>query len=171
MTALASLSAASGPYATATADSAAVPTRYLPPGQLLVSDAPLVITTILGSCVSLCLWDGPAGVGGINHYLLPTGVGAEAQLERYGDYANERLLQKLLDLGAKASRLKAKIFGGACVLAAFRKGSDFAERNARIAMQFAHERGIAVVADDTGGNRGRKLHFRTDDGTALIRYV
>jgi chemotaxis protein CheD len=150
---------------------AVLPTRYLPPGRLIVSAEPLVVTTILGSCVSLCLWDASSGVGGVNHYLLPTGVGAESQLERYGDYANERLLQQLLALGARVSRMKAKVFGGACVLVAFRKGSDFAERNVRAAMEFVRGRGISLVADDVGGNRGRKLRFHTHDGTALIRYV
>jgi chemotaxis protein CheD len=149
----------------------AVPTRYLPPGQMIASATPLVITTILGSCVSLCLWDASTGVGGINHYLLPAGAGAESQLERYGDYANALLLQQLLDLGGRVSRIKAKIFGGACVLVAFRKGSDFAERNVRSAMDFVRERGIALMAEDVRGNRGRKLRFHTNDGTALIRYV
>jgi chemotaxis protein CheD len=157
--------------AAAAPEEAILPARYLPPGQLIVSAEPLVVTTILGSCVSLCLWDAAAGIGGINHYLLPAGVGAESQLERYGDYANERLLQQLLALGAKVSRMKAKVFGGACVLVAFRKGSDFAERNARVAMEFVRERGISLVADDVGGKRGRKLRFHTNDGTALIRYV
>lgn len=149
----------------------ATPTRYLPPGQLIASATPLVVTTILGSCVSLCLWDASSGVGGINHYLLPTGVGAESQLERYGDHANERLLQQMLDLGAHVSRIKAKVFGGACVLVAFRKGSDFAERNVRGAMDFVRGHGMALMAQDVGGNRGRKLRFHTSDGTALIRYV
>jgi chemotaxis protein CheD len=155
----------------ATAEAAVVPTRYLPPGQLVASAEPLVVTTILGSCVSLCLWDASSGVGGINHYLLPTGVGAESQLERYGDYANERLLRQMLGLGARLSRIRAKIFGGACVLVAFRKGSDFAQRNIGAAMEFVRERGIALMAEDVGGNRGRKLRFHTNDGTALIRYV
>ncbi|HYK01558.1 MAG TPA: chemotaxis protein CheD [Thermoanaerobaculia bacterium] len=156
---------------TAPADAPVLPTRYLPPGQLIASAEPLVVTTILGSCVSLCLWDASAGVGGINHYLLPVGVGAESQQERYGDYANEHLLRQVLDLGARVSRLKAKIFGGACVLVAFRKGSDFADRNARTAMEFLRDRGISLVSNDVGGNRGRKLRFHTADGTALIRYV
>jgi chemotaxis protein CheD len=165
------MSAAVRQPAIAAPDEVVLPTRYLPPGQLIASAEPLVVTTILGSCVSLCLWDASAHVGGINHYLLPTGVGAESQLERYGDRANELLLQRMLELGARVSRIKAKVFGGACVLVAFRKGSDFAERNVRTAMEFARERGIAVMADDVGGNRGRKLRFHTHDGTALIRYV
>lgn len=151
--------------------SAPARTRYLPPGQLIVSAEPLEVTTILGSCVSLCLWDAGAGIGGINHYLLPMGVGDGEQLERYGEHANERLLQRLLALGARERHVRAKVFGGACVLVAFRKGSDFADRNVKVALQFLGDRGIPLVADDTRGNRGRKLRFRTDDGTALIRYV
>lgn len=148
-----------------------VATRYLPPGGLVVSAKPLEITTILGSCVSLCLWDERARIGGMNHYLLPVGGGND-QPERYGDRANPALLDRLLDLGADLRRLRAKIFGGACVLTAFRNGATtFADRNVQAAEDFVREHGIPLVNADVRGNRGRKLRFRTDDGTALLRYV
>jgi chemotaxis protein CheD len=145
-------------------------TRYLPPGGLLASAEPMEITTILGSCVSLCLWDAQAGVGGMNHYLLPGG--GNDQPERYGDRANPILLQRVLKLGASESRLRAKIFGGACVVKAFRNGvTTFADRNVRIAEEFLRQQRIPLINEDVRGERGRKLRFRTDNGTASLRYV
>ena len=148
-----------------------IATRYLPPGGLIASAAPLEVTTILGSCVSLCLWDATSRIGGINHYLLPVGGGAD-QPERYGDRANPMLLERVLALGAELRHLRAKIFGGACVVNAFRNGvTTFADRNVRAAQDFAREHGIPLLNEDVRGERGRKLRFRTDDGSALLRYV
>ncbi len=145
-------------------------TRYLPPGGLIASAQPLEVTTILGSCVSLCLWDVEAGVGGINHYLLP--AGGTDQPERYGDQANPILLQRVLNLGATASRLRAKIFGGACIVKAFRNGvTTFADRNVRVAQEFLRQQRIPLMNEDVRGERGRKLRFRTDTGSASLRYV
>ena len=147
-----------------------IATRYLPPGGLVASAEPLEVTTILGSCVSLCLWDADAGVGGMNHYLLPSG-GTE-QPERYGDQANAILLQRVLNLGASASRLRAKMFGGACVVKAFRNGvTTFAARNVSVAEEFLRQQRIPLVNEDVRGERGRKLRFRTDNGNASLRYV
>ncbi|HEX6095199.1 MAG TPA: chemotaxis protein CheD [Thermoanaerobaculia bacterium] len=148
-----------------------VAVRYLPPGALIASAEPLEVTTILGSCVSVCLWDADAGIGGMNHYLLPTGAATE-QAQRYGDAANAMLLERVLALGANMRRLRAKVFGGACVVKAFRNGvTTFAERNIRVAQEFLREQRIQLVNEDVGGERGRKLRFRTDDGQALLRYV
>jgi chemotaxis protein CheD len=147
-----------------------IATRYLPPGGLVASAQPLEITTILGSCVSLCLWDAGAGIGGMNHYLLPVGGGE--QPERYGDHANAMLLQRVLNLGASAGRLRGKIFGGACVVKAFRNGvTTFADRNVKVAQEFLRQQRIPLMNEDVRGERGRKLRFRTDDGTASLRYV
>ena len=144
-----------------------IATRYLPPGVLVASAEPLEITTILGSCVSLCLWDANAGVGGMNHDLLPSG--GNDQPQRYGDRANAMLLERVLALGANMRWLRAKVFGGACVVKAFRNGvTTFADRNARIAKEFLRDQNIQLVNEDVGGNRGRKLRFRTDDGSALV---
>lgn len=153
-----------------------VATRYLPPGALVASAEPLEVTTILGSCVSVCLWDADAGIGGMNHYLLPTGAGPTDarvdQPQRYGDAANSMLLERVLALGADLRRLRAKVFGGACVVKAFRNGvTTFAQNNVRVAQEFLRAQHIQLVNEDVGGERGRKLRFSTDTGKALLRYV
>src|SRR5262249_44811038 len=80
----------------------------LAPGRLFVSATPAQVSTILGSCVSVCLWDPEARAGGINHFLLPEGVPASP---RFGQSAVPLLIQGVLDLGARRTRLRAKVFG------------------------------------------------------------
>jgi len=158
------------------AASTAIPRKsvYVHPGQLYVSAQPSAATTILGSCVAVCLWERNLGLGGINHYLLPHGTGAGHAALRFASGAITALLNKLLLLGARKDRLQAKIFGGACVLDAFRaKGTDrhLGAKNVDIAKQLLGQEGLPIVAEDVGGTRGRKLIFHTDSGTALVRLI
>ena len=69
---------------------------YLHPGQLVVATQPMQVTTILGSCVAVCLWDPPLGIGGTNHYLLPVGLKTSSTGLRYGNVAIEELLERML---------------------------------------------------------------------------
>ena len=145
---------------------------YLHPGQLFASVECSAVTTILGSCVSLCLWDPVAKIGGINHYLLPFWVGDDIASPRFGTVAIETLIEKVLSLGARKNHLRAKLFGGACVIEAFRENKDhIGTVNARLAESMLRARGIPVVEQDLAGRRGRKLVFNTDDGATWIKYL
>ncbi len=142
---------------------------YLHPGAVAVAAEPAAVTTILGSCVSVCLFDPVLRVGGANHFLLPD-HGSAAPSTRFAGEALRELLARLLALGADRRRLQAKVFGGACVVEAFRRSADhLGTRNAAAAFRFLEMERIPVMAEDTGGERGRKLLFHTDDGTALVR--
>jgi len=143
---------------------------YLHPGRIFVSADPSVVTTVLGSCVSVCLFDEHSGIGGLNHYLLPKGDGKGAAAERFAAFALRRLVDNLLDLGAVKAHLNAKLFGGACVLEAFRAGSNhLGTRNVEAARAFLGAENIPIAAEDVGGNTGRKLRFHTRDGSAWVR--
>ena len=145
---------------------------YLHPGQIFIAAHPSAITTILGSCVSLCLWDPVLKIGGINHYLLPFWVGDDIASPRFGTVAIETLIEKVLSMGARKNRLRAKLFGGACVIEAFRERKDHVGIvNARLAENMLRMQGIPVVERDLAGRRGRKLVFNTDDGTSWIKYL
>ena len=145
---------------------------YLHPGQIFTAGPPSAITTILGSCVSLCLWDPVLRIGGINHYLLPFWVGDDIASPRFGTVAIETLIDKVLSLGARKNRLRAKLFGGACVIEAFRQRRDhIGIANARLAENMMRVQGIPVVERDLAGRRGRKLVFNTDDGRSWIKYL
>ena len=132
----------------------------------VLSDPDAVLSTILGSCVAACLRDPVAGVGGMNHFLLPgTGntpmTGGDAT--RYGVHLMELLINGLLKQGARRDRLEAKIFGGARTIARF---SNVGEQNAAFARQFLLDEGIRVVGESTGGEHGRKLEYWPVTGRA-----
>lgn len=136
-------------------------------GEWKVSDDPnVVLSTILGSCVAACIRDPNAGVGGMNHFLLPgsavPGAGG-GDATRYGVHLMELLINGLLKKGARRDRLEAKIFGGAKTIATF---SNVGEQNAAFATQFLRDEGIRVVGSSTGGDHGRKLEFWPVSGRA-----
>jgi chemotaxis protein CheD len=145
---------------------------YLHPGQLFASVEPTVVTTLLGSCVSVCLWDSLLKIGGINHFMLPYGIGKPPASLRFGNIAVEYLIEKLLALGSRHSNLQAKLFGGACVLEVFRnKEGHLGLKNAQMARNILQSAGIPIVAEDLGGKQGRKMIFNTDDGAVLVSLI
>jgi chemotaxis protein CheD len=145
---------------------------YLHPGQLFAAGHPATVTTILGSCVSLCLWDPMSKIGGMNHFLLPFWIGDDAASPRFGTVAIESLIEKILQLGANKTRLRGKIFGGACVIEAFRERDDhIGIVNARLAENMLRLQRIPVLEHDVAGRRGRKLVFNTDDGVSSVKYL
>ena len=132
----------------------------------VIGDANVVLSTILGSCVAACLRDPIAGVGGMNHFLLPgsaTASSAGGDATRYGVHLMELLINGLLKQGARRDRLEAKVFGGAKTIATF---SNVGEQNALFAMSFLKDEGIKVVGSSTGGDHGRKLEFWPVSGRA-----
>ena len=136
-------------------------------GEWKVSNDPsVVLSTVLGSCVAACLRDPVAGVGGINHFLLPGSLDAMAQggdVSRYGVHLMELLINGLLKQGARRDRLEAKIFGGAKTIASF---SNVGQQNADFATRFLTDEGIRIVGASTGGDAGRKLEFWPVSGRA-----
>ena len=160
------------PRAATLAAAAPPQTVYLHPGEVVASARPAVLSTILGSCVAVCLFDAKHGVGGMNHFLLPDSAGQARPSARFGDVAMERLLAAVLEAGARRSGLAAHVYGGGCVLAAFcAGGSHLGERNVQAALRFLDDARIPVLQRDTGGRRGRRLHFHTHGGAAQARRI
>jgi chemotaxis protein CheD len=132
----------------------------------VVNDPDVVLTTVLGSCIAACLRDPVAGIGGMNHFLLPGSAEALASggdATRYGVHLMELLINGLLKQGARRDRLEAKIFGGAKTIAAF---SNVGQQNAEFASRFLSDEGIPIVSSSTGGDAGRKLEFWPVSGRA-----
>ncbi|HEU4387729.1 MAG TPA: chemotaxis protein CheD [Blastocatellia bacterium] len=143
---------------------------YLHPGRIFAAAEPYQVTTILGSCVAVCLWDPLRCVGGVSHYQLPSWVGSVQSSPKFGNVAVSQLMERLLELGAARQNLQAKIFGGACVIEAFRRfDGHLGSKNVQMAVTLLDSAGIAVAAEDVGGQRGRKLVFNTDDGAAWVK--
>jgi chemotaxis protein CheD len=129
----------------------------------------VVLSTILGSCVAACLWDPVAGIGGMNHFLLP-GEDADARQTggsgasvRYGVHAMELLVNGLLRKGAQRSALRAKLFGGARMI---RGLTDIGEANAAFAERFLKAEGIPIEGGSLRGTQGRRLQFWPVSGRA-----
>jgi chemotaxis protein CheD len=145
-----------------------LPRHFLYPGYIFVAKEATAISTILGSCAAVCLWDRRLKVGGMNHYLFPEGPEDTPNRLRYGNVANPELLKQMLDLGCDVKDLQAKIFGGAC---AFSVDPVLAvgSKNVVLAEEFLRGAGITMVAKDVSGKNGRRLTFNTNDGSVLLK--
>lgn len=142
---------------------------YVYPGTVCSSAEPQIVRTILGSCVSVCLWDPLLRVGGMNHFVLPLVLGAGPSTPRFGGPAVEELLGQLKRLGGEVTRLKAKVFGGMCSQPLRDTVYDIGGRNVALACQLMEDSRIPIVAHDVGGTRGRAVRFLTSDGSCWVR--
>jgi chemotaxis protein CheD len=152
-------------------DGRGAPLVYLLPAELVAlgGDEPRTLTTILGSCVSVCVWDRRGRGGGMNHFLLPRCGPTTPRTARYGDIAIPMLLARLFALGARREDLRTKVFGGAHVLGSVPEGTrTLGGDNVQVALEVLRAEGVQVISEDVGGTRGRKLAFNTIDGTALV---
>jgi chemotaxis protein CheD len=142
--------------------------HFLYPGQVFVTRDPITISTILGSCAAICLWDRIKKAGGMNHYLLPEGQGEGPNRLRYGNVANPELLKQVLALGCEVRHLQAKVFGGS---SAFGKDplQSLGSRNVQLAEEFLRSAGIPVMERDVSGKHGRRLVFQISDGVTTIK--
>jgi len=135
----------------------------------VTADPQVVMTTVLGSCIAACIRDPHAGVGGMNHFLLPEGDGrGGGDAVRYGAYAMELLINDLLKKGARRERLEAKIFGGAKL---FDGLSDVGASNSAFAERFLRDEGIPIVSSSTGGVSARRVEFWPTSGRVRQRLV
>jgi chemotaxis protein CheD len=140
------------------------------PGQYYAAGRDMLIVTVLGSCVSACLWDPLKRIGGMNHFMLPGSAqsGPAADAARMGVYAMELLINRMLKLGAERGRLVAKVFGGASVL----EGMDalnIGSQNSAFVIEFLREEGIAVVAQDLYDVCPRKVYFFPHTGKVKVK--
>ncbi len=142
------------------------------PGEFYATGREMVLVTVLGSCVCACIRDKAAGIGGMNHFMLPDSgqdknnpLGESA---RYGVYAMEILINQLLKMGAKRSSLEAKVFGGASVLRGFTV-ANVGERNAEFVLQFLKTEKIPVLAQDLLDIYPRKVYFFPTKGLVRVK--
>lgn len=146
-----------------------LPSRYLFPAEIFVSREPIMVSTVLGSCIAVCLWDTRVAIGGMNHYLLPLWNGDGLATPKYGNIAIRQLVEKVLAQGAERKNLQAKIFGGAAMWDSSNGLFAIGLRNIELAQQQLKELQIPLVAADVGGSQSRKIFFNTSDGSVLLR--
>lgn len=141
-------------------------------GETHTSATPVEIKTLLGSCVAACLYDPVAGVGGMNHFLLPhTAATHEIDRQRFGTHAMETLINALMGKGADRQRLEAKIFGGGNVLDGVTRRPTVGEQNGDFAKAFLEKEGIKLVSSRLGGETGVEVRFHPHSGRAFVRPI
>jgi chemotaxis protein CheD len=146
------------------------------PGEYFATNGDTIISTILGSCVAVGFFDAEAGLGGLNHFMLP-GDAAKIDLlaspdAKYGMYAMDLLINELMKLGTRRAALKAKVFGGGSVLRFSNgAGSRIPANNVDFAFEYLRKEGIPVVASDVGGKEPRKIFFFARTGKVLLKRI
>jgi chemotaxis protein CheD len=144
---------------------------YLKPGEIFISRTPTLVSTVLGSCVSVTMFSPEARMGAMCHAMLPRGTDDEL---RYVDSAVSFIYGRLAALSGYSSGFEAKLFGGADVL--MPKGrpdgsASVGRQNVEAALQIIERLGLRLTAFDTGGEQGRKIFFCSGTGEVYMRPV
>jgi chemotaxis protein CheD len=144
------------------------PVIHLCTGAVYVSDRRVAIRTLLGSCVSACLYDPVARRGGLNHFVLPALPGDTGT--RYGFEAMEHLIEECVRIGALRSRLQAKVFGGGHMIGGL-SGESVSSRNIAFIRRFLEAAEMPIAAEQLGGEGARELYFFPDNGRTFVRHI
>jgi chemotaxis protein CheD len=148
------------------------------PCMFHVTGDDVVITTLLGSCVSACLYDPTTGIAGMNHFMLSNERYArdmpycKTEAGRYGIHAMELLINEMLRRGARRGNITAKVFGGASIMTDPAMVGNFhcvGAVNCRFIEEFLETEGIRLVAADLGGHEGRVIYFDSRDYSVFVR--
>lgn len=145
---------------------------YLNPGEMVLAEAPAIVTTVLGSCVSVTLFYPPRALGSICHAVLPGG--REHDPGKYADQAVRTMIEFFADLKVHPQELTAKIFGGADMFPPYKgcgRSSSIGAQNVQAALAALSSLGIEPKVSEVGGHLGRKLVFVTHTGEVFIRRI
>ena len=143
-------------------------------GEFYISNTE-IISTVLGSCVSVCMKDRKTGISGMNHFMYPYKIGPAEKIishsAKYGVHAMKLLIEQMIGMGAARSMLAARIFGGSnCLRFVEKQDRLVAELNIEFAKSFLDLNNIPIISQDVGGYLGRKIIFFTDSGEVLLQY-
>lgn len=142
------------------------------PGEFFVSTEPMVVYTVLGSCIAACIRDPVAGIGGMNHFMLPEPKGQSSsdwgEPTRYGSFAMESLINGILKRGGVRIRLEVKLFGAGKI---YDGNIDVGANNAVWVTQYLASEGLAVVKSDLGDVFPRKVYYFTESGRVLMKKI
>ena len=142
------------------------------PGQYYVTISDEIITTVLGSCISACIRDSKLGIGGMNHFMLPSSDIEAAKLNtttdaaRYGNYAMEHMINDILKNGGRRENLEVKIFGGGKIL---KNMTDIGLRNISFIHEYIKTEGMKIISEDVGDVHPRKVIYHPASGKAQVK--
>ena len=146
---------------------------FLKPGDLYVSDIPTMVSTILGSCVALTVFNKRLKIGGICHAMLPKSPYAkEYYVFRYVDSSIFYMLSKFETLGIRKDEMEIKLLGGADVIDRMNdETASIGQKNIAIALEIIRNESLQLTVTDVGGKMGRKVHFYTHTGKILLKRI
>lgn len=142
---------------------------FLEPGYIFLSQAPAIISAVLGSSVSVCLYDRKRKVGGMNHFQYPYIGEKHRATAIYGNAATIMLIRMMVGDGSKIKDIEAQILGGAFSPDISQK--DIGRENIITARRILSGKQIAVVSEDVGGKKGRKIVFNTSANEVAVMKV
>ena len=140
-------------------------------GDCHVSRDEVTFSTVLGSCVSACIRDKVANVGGMNHFLLAEQSGSARDRygasARYGAFAMEQLINKVLTQGSgNKANLEIKVFGGGNINASL---NDVGAKNIEFVREFMAAEGYRIAGEDLGGTYARRVLYKPASGRVFVK--
>ncbi len=143
------------------------------PGEYFVSRDQIIIYTVLGSCISVCIRDPILNIGGMNHFMLPApnGNGKDdswGKSARYGSYAMELLINDIMKMGGHRNRFEVKVFGGAKI---YKGANDVGANNTSWVMDYLGMEGLMPDKVDVGDIYPRKIYYFTESGKVLLKRI
>jgi len=145
--------------------------KFIHVGENYIGVKPTEISTVLGSCIAVCLYDKVEQIGSMNHYLVPLWNENGLQSPKYGNISIPRLIENMINVGCSVKNIEANVFGGANVIDVRIKDMMIGRKNIIIAKELLREHNITITAQDIGGTQGRRIMMRSDTGKVMLRYT
>ena len=152
-----------------------LPFLFLKPGEILVSHEPMIVTTLLGSCVAVTMFSPKLRMGGICHALLPTrrsdlAIKGHSEAGKYVDWAIRLMLEGFLACGLQKYEIEAKLFGGSDMFETSEgRSASVGRQNMEKALTVLEDESVRLITKDLGGPRGRKIIFHTHTGEVFLK--
>ncbi len=144
---------------------------FLLPGELHVSKEPYLLATLLGSCVTVCLYNKKKNFGGMNHFMLPNRPSESNHDPKYGDFSIRAMIRIMKKIDPDLKNLQAMVFGGGAVTESLVGSVNIGDNNIVVAKKILEEYKIPITREETGGKNGRKLHYQTWDNSIKVRTI
>lgn len=147
---------------------------YLQIGDWHFAETPTLIKTVLGSCVSVCLYHPKTGYAAMNHIYMPvktSGIDLQSDAGKYGITSMELIINEFVKRDIPRTHLQAKVFGGASTFEPDQTALSTAQKNVNFAFQFLREERINLLSHDTGGSRARTIYLDTRKFEVYVKYI
>lgn len=146
--------------------------KFLRPGEFYTTRRPVLLETLVGSCVTVCLYNVKAGSGAMNHFLRHRpGSTSHVDVGQFGTTATRHIVNAVLRIDDNPRHYHAGVFGGASVLKVGRDEGGIGQANIEAALEILRAARLPVVRQEVGGTRGRRVKFNTQTGEIECRFA